>query len=275
MNTSGVPVSSVSDEAIDMSQPLRVYWAPGCTACLRMKEFLVGHGVAFESIDAARDARGRDELATFGLRRVPVAARGVHWADGQVLGDVARLAGIRHADAPRLPPAELYRRGLRVLDAALALVARIPEDRLDVALPGRQRTYRQLACHVVQIVEVFCDLVERGRRVEMADYLQPAPAHVDSVRALLDYARAVRDRFAAWGPRVAHTDFAAPADVYYGEQSLHEFLERTVWHAAQHTRQVEAIVRSLGGATEGALTPADLAGLPVPENVYDDAIAIA
>lgn len=274
MSSLGIPVRSVPDSAIDLSQPLKVYWAPGCTACLRMKEFLARHGVPYQSVNAVTDAKGRDELAMFGLRRVPIAARGAHWADGQVLRDLARIAGIRYEETQRLTPEVLLARGLRILEAAIQLLARISDDRLDAELPGRQRTYKQLGCHVFQIVEVYLDLVERGRRVEMADYLQPVPGHVGSSRALQDYGNAVRRRLEQWRPRMAETDFAAPADVYYGEQSLHEFLERTVWHAAQHTRQIEAVVRRLGLTTAGGLTAQDLAGLPVPDNVYDDEIVI-
>src|SRR4029453_13489549 len=31
-------------------EPLMVYWQPGCTGCLRTKEFLTNHGVPFVSI---------------------------------------------------------------------------------------------------------------------------------------------------------------------------------------------------------------------------------
>ena len=30
--------------------PLKVYWQPGCSSCLKTKEFLLDHGVTFESI---------------------------------------------------------------------------------------------------------------------------------------------------------------------------------------------------------------------------------
>jgi hypothetical protein len=63
---------------------------------------------------------------------------------------------------------------------------------------------------------------------------------------------------------------AVHADVYYGEQTLHEFLERSVWHAAQHTRQLQLVVEKLGLKPNPALTAADLAGLPLPDHVWDD-----
>src|SRR5688572_6733444 len=164
---------AASGDAIDMTQPLKVYWAPGCTGCLRMKEFLVGHGVPFVSINALEDEAGFDELAKLGVRRVPIAARGRHWVDGQVLKDLARVAGIPLDSEIALAPAELVRRGSSILSAALRLLSRIPESELDVELPNRPRSYKQLGCHIFQIVDVFVDLAQTGRRVEFEDYLQP------------------------------------------------------------------------------------------------------
>ena len=50
---------------------------------------------------------------------------------------------------------------------------------------------------------------------------------------------------------------------------MHEVLERTVWHAAQHTRQLALILKSHGIKPDGPLTPDNLAGLPVPDEVWD------
>ena len=35
--------------------PIKAYWQPGCTSCLRMKEFLARHGVPFVSINVLED----------------------------------------------------------------------------------------------------------------------------------------------------------------------------------------------------------------------------
>jgi hypothetical protein len=51
---------------------------------------------------------------------------------------------------------------------------------------------------------------------------------------------------------------------------MHEVLERTAWHCAQHTRQLMMLLEMLDIAPNGPLTPADLAGLPLPEKVWDD-----
>jgi hypothetical protein len=62
----------------------------------------------------------------------------------------------------------------------------------------------------------------------------------------------------------------ALVETYYGARSMHEVLERTAWHSAQHTRQLMMLLDMLRIAPNGPLAPADLAGLPLPERVWDD-----
>jgi len=50
---------------------------------------------------------------------------------------------------------------------------------------------------------------------------------------------------------------------------LHEFLERTAWHAGQHARQLQLVLTSLGIAPAPPLRDADFAGLPMPSHVWD------
>ena len=52
--------------------------------------------------------------------------------------------------------------------------------------------------------------------------------------------------------------------------TLHEVLERTGWHSGQHTRQLMLTLDKLGIAADGPLSAADFAGLPMPENVWDN-----
>ena len=76
------------------SGTVKAYWQPGCTSCLRMKEFLTKHRVAFVSINVLEDKSAFAELEALGIRSVPIVRRGEEWANGQVLRDVARVAGI-------------------------------------------------------------------------------------------------------------------------------------------------------------------------------------
>jgi glutaredoxin len=261
--------------AIDQ-EPLKVYWQPGCTGCLKTKEFLTKHGVAFVSINVLEDKAAFDELATIGVRRVPIVRRGKDWVDGQVLSDLARIAGVNLRVQSILAPAELALRVDAILSAAQRFAAQIPEETLDTLLPKRPRSYRQLVSHIAQIVEAFLDLVERGRRLELAAYNQDVPAHVRSRAELVQFVAQVQQRFDAWWQREGETiRYSAPADVYYGQQSLHEFFERTTWHAGQHTRQLQLVVEKLGIDPNRPLIASDLAGLPMPENVWDDQMEFA
>ena len=77
----------------------------------------------------------------------------------------------------------------------------------------------------------------------------------------------VRRRLAAWW---AQTDqsLAFTASTYYGDKCMHEVFERTAWHSAQHTRQLAMMLESHGIVPDRPLTAADLAGLPVPDDVW-------
>src|SRR3546814_8373805 len=93
--------SSVSTET--KNTEIRVYWQPGCTSCLRTKEFLSSHGIPFVSRNVLADENAFAELSRFGLRQVPIVTLGDKWANGQVLADVARLVGITDLNARMLP----------------------------------------------------------------------------------------------------------------------------------------------------------------------------
>jgi hypothetical protein len=255
-------------------EPLKVYWQPGCSSCLRAKEFLTRHGIAFVSINVRED--GFADLATLGLKRVPIVRRGDDWVDGQILADVARVAGIPWGEHTPLPPAVLASRIVIVLDTALALLRQMPEDSLDRKFVQRPYTYREHAAHIFRIVEAFLDLVENGKRLEFEAYSSELPSTMQTTAALEDFAAGVILRFEAWrNGALTKTDYSAKADVYYGEQTMHEFLERTTWHSAQHTRQLQLVVESVGLPPARRLGQADLAGLPIPTNVWDDKLTFA
>ena len=158
-----------------------------------------------------------------------------------------------------------------ILSAAKRFARQIPDQQLDKLLPDRPRTYRQLVAHIVQIVEAFLDLVENGKRLEFAAYNQDVPPNVTSKEQLLQYVEREKQRFDGWWLQHGkNTDFEERADVYYGEQTLHEYYERSTWHAGQHTRQLQLVVENLGIVPDRALSEDDLSGLPLPTNVWDD-----
>jgi hypothetical protein len=80
------------------------------------------------------------------------------------------------------------------------------------------------------------------------------------------YGQAVRQALAVWlqDPGVINGD----VETYYGRQDAHELMERTVWHAAQHLRQLAALLETAGETPADRLTDADATGLPLPREVW-------
>jgi glutaredoxin len=256
----------------NLALPLKVYWQPGCSSCLKTKEFLIDHGVPFQSVNVLEDEQGFKELQILGVRLVPIVARGAVWANGAVFRDVAKVAGFEYGGHAMLTPEEIKDKVLMILDAARRYLAQIPEEKLDVILPGRPRSYRQLVYHVFNIPMVYLDRVEHDTPYTYEALKSILPADMTTKDALLEYGRQIRERFAAWWDREGgSTDFKQPGKVYYGEVNLHEVLERTGWHSGQHTRQIILMLREkLGIEPDGPLADADFAGLPVPKNVWDN-----
>ena len=253
------------------SDPLKAYWQPGCTSCLRMKEFLTKNGVPFVSVNVLEDRDAFDELATLGIRSVPIIRRGSDWANGQVLRDVARVAGIAWGGAQVLPPAELAQRAATIQQTAQRLFAQLPDDKLGRLLPNRPRSYAQLAYHIFNIADAFLEHEIDGMPLKEGVYGRVPPPEMNTKAKILDYGQDVLARFENWRrERANSTDFSAKANVYYGDVTLHEFLERTAWHSGQHVRQYAMVLDMLGIEPDSPPAPELFAGLPMPDKVWDD-----
>lgn len=252
--------------------PLKVYWQPGCSSCLKTKEFLIENGMEFVSVNVLEDEEGFRDLERFGVRLVPIVARGDDWANGAVFRDVARVAGFEWGGHEMLAPEEMRARIDGILAAAHRFASQIPEERLDDMLPKRPRSYRELAYHIFNIPEVFLDRVEHDAPYTYEALLSKLPSGMDTKQDLLDYGSATRERFNAWWESEGHrTDFTRPGKVYYGDVSLHEVLERTGWHSGQHLRQLMLVLKDkLGIEPDGPVTDAHFAGLPMPKEVWDN-----
>ena len=251
--------------------PLKVYWQPGCSSCLKTKEFLIANGIEFESINVLEDDSGFEELAELGLKLVPIVARGDDWANGAVFRDVARVAGFEWAGHDMLAPADMLSRINAILSAARRFAAQVPDDKLDHMLPGRPRSYRQLAYHIFNIPDVFLDHVEDGAPYTYEALAGPIPDDMTTKDDLLDYGARVQERLNNWWDGGGKdTDFDQPGQVYYGEVTLLEVLERTGLHSGQHTRQLMLTLEKLGLAPDRPLTDADFAGLPMPTEIWDN-----
>ena len=246
---------------------LRVFWQPGCTSCLRAREFLRKHGIPFESLNVRDSEAARAQLESLGLRTVPVVARGHDYVLAQDLDELARFVGVT-GQRQRLPPDELAGRLQVLLAVSETYLALMPPERMHQRLPQRERSWLDLGFHVSMIVQALLS-AGAGGRLAYEFYEMRAPASWTGTAPAVEFCRATRVALSLWWAK-ARVRPDAPMDTYWGERPLADVLERSAWHVAQHCRQLEHLVREVAGISGApALPPAALAGLPLPEAVWD------
>ncbi|HEX7374439.1 MAG TPA: glutaredoxin domain-containing protein [Steroidobacteraceae bacterium] len=253
-------------------EPYTVYWQPGCTSCLKTREFLNAHGIAFESVNVRADAGAFERLARLGVRSVPVVARGEHYVLGQDLDEVARFVGVK-LERMRLETPVLVARLLALLDVATHFTERLPEAALHTQLPGRERSYLDLAYHVPQIVIGLLDAA-LGGRLTYEHFERTPPGHIRTGADAAQLIRSVSHALAVWWAG-NQSRLPAQVDTYYGRQPLQGVLERTTWHVAQHTRQLERVLDTLGVTDRPTLPAALLEHLPLPVDAWDAEVPMA
>jgi hypothetical protein len=207
----------------------------------------------------------------FGVRNVPVIAKGESFVFGQNLEDVAEFVGLQGTGHTPLPPDELVAKWLNVLRAAQRLVRQIPDDKMtERVIPNRDRAIRLLTHHVFRIGEAFLETA-----IDNADYaiqaanVPPAEGTFTTGPQVAEYGETVITRIDAWWKALDDKSGQQKLPTFYGPQPLHQLLERSTWHSAQHARQLAAVLERYGIQPDRALTPQELAGLPLPERLWE------
>ena len=217
------------------------------------------------------DAGGRERLLKFGVRNVPVVAKGESFVFGQNLEDVAEFVGLQGTGHTPLPPDQLVAKWLDVLRAAQRLVRQIPDDKMmERVIPNRDRAIRLLTHHVFRIGEAFLETA-----IDNADYaiqaanVPPAEGTYMKGSEVAEYGETVIERIDAWWKSLEDKSGQQKLPTFYGPQPLHQLLERSTWHSAQHARQLAAVLERYGVQPERPLTSEQLAGLPLPERLWE------
>ena len=218
------------------------------------------------------DPSAWDEMKPFGVRMLPLVTRGEGYANGQSLRDVAALVGVDIGEQTILPPEELVQRIERILEAEQRYFGQMPEEKMQGEVPGRPRSFANLAWHTFNVVDAWLEHEVEGIPLVVTAYARNAPEGRNSKADILAYGADVERRFKEWWETQGqYTDFADEAETYYAQQSKHDFLERTTWHSGQHTRQMMMILEDFIGVKPIDPLPASMwEGLPMPEKVWDD-----
>jgi hypothetical protein len=221
-------------------------------------------------VDVLNDPGGRELLfEKYGLRKVPVLAKGDRYAFGQMLDPFAKFAGVAVTGAQGLTPEQLYRKYEMVFAAAQRYAQQFPAERLtERVIPHRERPIRTLCYHVFRIGESFLETWNGAEySVRIAD--NDPPETMKTGRDISEYGASVWQRYEAWWKGIEDRSLSRTLKTYYGEVPAAKLFERVTWHSAQHCRQLVAVLERMGIAPDRPLTPADLAGLPLPDRLWE------
>lgn len=249
-----------------------VYWQPGCTSCLRTKEFLTSNGIDYESVNVRENDSAMETLAGLGVHSIPVVTKGKDFVFAQDIDVLAAFVGVE-LDREMLAPELLVKRIDLILAAAQRYLAQLPANELDTKLPGRNRTYLDLGYHVFMIPVAFLDAI-KGGELSFEHFERKPPEDIVSADHVIAFGHKVRNDMKAWWCSAAQDRIPNVVNTYYGQHTTHSVLERTTWHAAQHTRQLMALVINQNLSPDGSLGKEELEGLPLPDDIYDNEVTL-
>lgn len=217
------------------------------------------------------DAGGRDRLLALGVRNVPVIAKGDKFVFGQNLEDVAEFVGIHGTGHTPLPPGELIEKWILVLRAVQRYVRQMPAARLNErVIENRDRSIRLMSHHVFRIGEAFLETAQDGVEyaVQLAN-VAPRDGTFTTGDEIARYGDTVIARLRQWWDGLDDRSCQQKVKTFFGPQPVHMLFERSTWHSAQHARQLIAVLERFGIEPAGRLTAEELAGLPLPERLWE------
>ena len=217
------------------------------------------------------DPTGKEQLLKLGVRTVPVLARGDQYIFCQNLEDVAEFVGLQGTGHTPLPPGALFTKWTVVLRAAQRYIRQIPNARLNErAIDNRDRSIRLLSHHIFRIGEAFLETAIDGVEywVQLAN-VPPQEGTYTTAEEIASYGHSVIERIENWWTRLDDKSCQQKVKTFYGTPPMHQLFERSTWHSAQHTRQMIAVLERFGIEPDVRLTAEDLAGLPLPEGIWE------
>ena len=219
----------------------------------------------------ANEASGREKLFALGVRTVPVVARGDQFVFAQSLEDVARFVGLAGTGHTPVPPQRLIVQWPVVLRAVQRYIRQMPVARMeDLVIDNRDRSIRLMGHHVFRIAEAFLETVVDGAEyTSVLANVPPANGTFTSGETIAAYGDEVILRLQRWWDGLRDRSCEDKVVTFFGMQPVSALFERSTWHAAQHARQLAAVLERFGIEPDGPLSAEDLAGLPLPQGLWE------
>jgi hypothetical protein len=210
-------------------------------------------------------------LLKLGAQTVPVLAKGEQYVFCQNLEDVAEFVGLQGTGHTPLPPEVLILKWTAVLRAARRYIRQMPRERLmENVIDNRDRSIRLMGHHIFRIGEAFLECAIEGVEywAQLAN-VPPQDGTCATGNEIAAYGDPVIERLEKWWTRLEDKSCRRPVKTFYGTPPMHQLLERSVWHSAQHTRQLIAVLERFGIEPDRRLAAEDLSGLPLPEELWE------
>lgn len=256
-----------------------------------MKDHLRARGVEFDAVNLQTEPAALEELRRHAVFSLPVVAVGDRYLGSPQLAEIDAALGIESEPAPLLPGDVLVERSRTLLAAAMRFARQLPREHYDDPTPGMEgsgplilpdgtavmladgRPYlphatsiglvRHIVGHGVKVLllatepdcGLFADPATFGPLGEPDEALSLAQIEREAARVGSELQHAQPD-----------VDRVVPT--YMGQRKIHDVLQAMTYSLAQHTRQLEDVVRSLGFDPDGPLSEADYRGLGLPEAVW-------
>ena len=210
-------------------------------------------------------------MLSLGVQTVPVLAKSGQYIFCQNLEDVAEFVGLQGTGHTPLPPAMLVEKWITVLRAARRYIRQIPNPRLaERAIDNRNRSIRLLSHHIFRIGEAFLETA-----IDDVEYwannanVPPEDGSCTIGEEIVAYGDGIIERIENWWAQLDDKSCQQKVKTFYGTPPMHQLFERSTWHSAQHTRQMIAVLERFGIDPDRRLSADDLAGLPLPERIWD------
>ena len=205
------------------------------------------------------------------MRTVPVVARGEQYVFAMNLEDVAEFVGLQGTGHTPLPPEQLFAKWMIVLRATQRYVRQLsPAQLAENVIANRERSVRLLAHHVFRVGGAFLDTVlEDLEYTNALATLPPADGTCVTGDEIAAYGDEIIARLQQWWNGLADPACSRRVPTFIGPQPIHLLFERSTWHSAQHARQLIAVLERNGLKANGPLTADELAGLPLPERLWE------